>query len=247
MPINCIAIDDDPNSLENLNSYLISLPDLQLVKSFTDPLKALTDITVADKVDIIFMDIEMPTLSGIELASLLRQKTKHLIFTTAHPRYALDAFSVAADAYLLKPYTMFHFEEAINNLYPNEKSGNTDPEGNSFLIPSQDESAEAVKVEYDDLIALEQINEMIYIRTIKENYMSFKLSFDKMLSLLRNHPSFIQVSSTAIISKLHIKSFLGDQIVLAGGFSIPLATKYKDSFLSFVKQNLLKSKLINDN
>jgi len=247
MPINCIAIDDDPNSLENLNAYLTNLPDLQLVKSFTDPLKALTDISVSDKVDIIFMDIEMPSLSGIELAALLRQKTKHLIFTTAHPRYALDAFSVNADAYLLKPYTMVHFAETINNLYPNEKVNNSESDSDFFFVPLHDEPEDSVKIEFDDLVAMEQINEMIYLRTIKQNYMSFKLNFSKMLSLLRNHPSFIQVNSTSIISKLHIKSFLGDQIVLTGGVSISLANKYKESFLSFVQQNLLKGKLINDN
>lgn len=247
MPINCVAIDDDPNSLENLNAYLTKLPDLHLVKSFTDPLKALTDISVSDQVDIIFMDIEMPSLSGIELAALLRQKTRHLVFTTAHPRYALDAFSVDADAYLLKPYSMLHFAETINNLYPNEKSQVTTVEDDFFYIPLQDEPDNLVKIEFSDLVALEQINEMVYFRTIKENYMSFKLSFSKMMNLLRRHPSFIQVSSSAMISKLHIKSFLGDQIILTGGVPIALTNKYKDSFLSFVKQNLLKNKLINDN
>ncbi|RZL55655.1 MAG: response regulator transcription factor [Pedobacter sp.] len=247
MPINCIAIDDDFNSLENLNSYLKNLPDLQMVKSFTDPIKALTDISVEDKVDIIFMDIEMPTLSGIELASLLRQKTKHLIFTTAHPRYALDAFNVAADAYLLKPYTMLHFAETINNLYPNEKSVTGVVEDDFFLIPLKDGPEDLIKIEFDDLVALEQINEMIYFRTLTRNYMSFKLNFDNLLGLLRNHPAFIQVNSNAIISKLHIKSFLGDQIVLAGGVSIPLANKFKESFVEYVKQNIFESKLLNDN
>ncbi|MFC3563393.1 LytR/AlgR family response regulator transcription factor [Pedobacter jamesrossensis] len=247
MPINCIAIDDDPNSLENLNYYLNTLPDLQLVKSFTDPLKALTDISVSDEVDIIFMDIEMPVLSGIELASLLRQKTKYLIFTTAHSRYAIEAFSVEADGYLLKPYSMIHFTETINNLYPNEGSEGSEIEDDFFFIPGQNEIDELVKIEFNDLVSLEEINDMVYFRTIKQNYISFKLSFSKMLDIVRKHPAFIQVSSSAIISKVHIKSFLGDQIVLTDGISVSLANKYKESFLSFVKENLLKKKLVEDN
>jgi len=246
MPINCIAIDDDPNSLENLNAYLTKMPDLQLVKSFTDPLKALTDISVSEKVDIIFMDIEMPSLSGIELASLLRQKTKHLIFTTAHPKYAIDAFSVDADAYLLKPYSIVHFTETISNLYPNEGLNTNSIDDEFFLVPLKDETDELLKIEYNDLVVCEQINDMVYFRTIKQNYVSFKLSFTKMLNLLRKHPAFIQVNSSAIISKLHVKSFIGDQIVLTGGLSIPLGGRYKDSFLSFLKENLLKT-LIKDN
>ena len=86
MSISCIAIDDDPHSLESLMAYMNKLPDLELVQSFTEPLEALAEISDANPVDIIFMDVEMPSLSGIELAGLLRRKTKHLIFTTAHAR-----------------------------------------------------------------------------------------------------------------------------------------------------------------
>ncbi|WP_316737316.1 LytR/AlgR family response regulator transcription factor [Pedobacter aquatilis] len=240
MPINCIAIDDDPNSLENLNSYLDKIPDLQLVKSFTDPLQALTDISSAETVDIIFMDIEMPTLSGIELATLLRKKTKHLIFTTAHSKYALDAFNVAADGYLLKPYSLIHFSEAINNLYPNENPLSDEIHGESFSVQLRENTTETVEIAFNDLIIFEQINEMVYFRTSHNNYMSFSLSFNNIVEMLRKHPAFIQVNASAIISKQHVKSFLGDQIVLTGGLSTSLALKYKDSFVQFVKQNLMQ-------
>ena len=245
MPITCIAIDDDVNSLEGLNSYLSVLPDLQLIKSFTDPLRALTDISDSDKVDIIFMDIEMPALSGIELATLLRQKTKHLIFTTAHSKYALDAFGVNADAYLLKPYTMLHFTETINNLYPNEKPNVVTAESDFLSVLHHEDPENLINIAYDNLIIMEQINEMVYFRIHNHNYISFKVDFSKMLGLLRNHNSFIQVNTNAIISKLHIKSFSGDQIVLTDGLSVHLANKYKESFLLFLKQNLLKNNFNN--
>ena len=245
MPINCIAIDDDVNSLEGLNSYLSVLPDLQLIKCFTDPIRALTDISDLDKVDIIFMDIEMPALSGLELATMLRQKTKHLIFTTAHSKYALDAFGVNADAYLLKPYTMHHFTETINNLYPNEKSNLVLTENDFLTALRQEEPENLANIAYDNLIVMEQINEMVCFRVHNHNYISFKVNFVTMLCLLRNHTSFIQVNTNAIISKLHIKSFSGDQIVLTDGLSVHLSNKYKESFLSFLKENLLKNNFNN--
>ncbi|WP_231459675.1 MULTISPECIES: LytTR family DNA-binding domain-containing protein [unclassified Pedobacter] len=240
MPINCIAIDDDPSSLENLNSCLIKIPDLQLIKSFTDPLQALTDISSAETVDIIFMDIEMPVLSGIELASLIRKKTKHLIFTTAHSKYALDAFNVAADGYLLKPYSCIHFSEAINNLYPNENPLSDEILGDSFFVQLRENSLDTVEIAFNDLVIFEQINDMVYFKTINDNYMSFSLSFNKIAEMLRKHPAFIQINTSTIISKQHIKSFLGDQIVLTGGLATSLANKYKDSFVLFVKQNLMQ-------
>jgi DNA-binding LytR/AlgR family response regulator len=247
MSVNCIAIDDDPSSLENLHAYLTKLPDLQLVKSFTDPLEAFSYISTSGMVDIIFMDIEMPSLSGIELATLLRPKTKHLIFTTAHAKYAIDAFKVNADAYLLKPYSMLHFAETINNLYPDKKQTGSAFNSDFFYIPYQDEPNDLIRIYFNDLISLEQINDTLYFRTIRENYTSVKLSFNKMLNMLRKHPAFIQVNSTSIISKLHVKSLLDDQIVLSGGIPTILTGKYKESFLAFVKQNLLKSKLVQDN
>ncbi|MFC4210723.1 LytR/AlgR family response regulator transcription factor [Pedobacter lithocola] len=247
MPINCIAIDDDLNSLENLKFYLKGLPDLQLVKSFTNPVKALNEITDIESVDIIFMDIEMPALSGIELAAMVRQKTKHLIFTTAHTKYAIDAFGVNADAYLLKPYSMVHFTETISKLYPNDSLNAHEIEDEFFLIPIKDTPDDFVKIEFIDLVAFEEINDIVYFRTIKKNYVSFKLNFVKVLSMLKRHPAFIQVNSSAIISKLHIKSFLGNQIVLTGGLSIPLTNKYNEAFILYLKENLFQDNLINDN
>ncbi|PWS29142.1 hypothetical protein DHW03_04770 [Pedobacter yonginense] len=245
MSISCIAIDDDPHSLESLKAYMNKLPDLQLVQSFTEPLKALAEISVSNPVDIIFMDVEMPAISGIELATLLRKKTKHLIFTTAHARYAIDAFKVDADAYLLKPYSILHFAKTINNLYPTGKKTFLPFsifEDHFFYIPLQNAEGDLVRIDLNELIAIEEMKEEIYFRTIKDSYLSSKVSFVKMIKMLKKHPAFIQISQTAIVSKQHIKSVLGNQVVLSGGVSYTLTNPYKDIFTNFIKNNLLKNK-----
>jgi len=238
MLINCIAVDDDPSALENLEAYIEKIPTLRLVKRYTNPLEALAEISTMENTDIIFLDIEMPELSGVELATRLREKTKHLIFSTAHARYALDAFQVNADAYLLKPYSFLHFSDTIQKLFPNSSINPQLPSENFFYIPLQDEADSMVKIDYQDLVALEKVNEDFYFRTIKENYIGLKFSFSKILNQLRNHPTFIQVSSSTVVSKLHIKTVLGKQVVLSGGRSVSLASKYKASFLDFVQQNI---------
>lgn len=244
MSISCIAIDDDPHALENLVAYMEKLPELTLIRTFTEPLQALAEISVADPVDIIFMDVEMPALSGIELASLLRKKAKHLIFTTGHARYAIDAFRVEADAYLLKPYSILHFTKTINNLYP---VGNQDKQPLSiftdhyFYIPLNNENDELVRVNFDDLIALEDQRHDINFITTTVTLLSAKINFAKMLNMLRSHSGFIQISSDVIISKKHIKGVIGDHILLSNGVSFAIQDSHKSSFTDFLNHNSSQS------
>ncbi|MCX3265238.1 LytR/AlgR family response regulator transcription factor [Pedobacter agri] len=245
MSINCIAIDDDPHSLENLIAYMEKLPELNLVQTFTEPLQALAEISVASPVDIIFLDVEMPTLSGIELAGLLRQKAKHLVFTTAHPRYALDAFKVDADAYLLKPYSILHFAKTINNLYPagsSEQQPFSIFDDHFFYLPLQNGKSELARIDINELIAVEDHQEDVRFITTKNIFTTAKVNFVKMMKMLKQHPGFIQISAAGIISKQHIKSVLGNQVLLSGEVSYAVADSHKSLFAAFIQDNLLKGK-----
>lgn len=244
MSISCIAIDDDPLSLQNLTEYMNKLPELKLVQTFTEPLKALAEISVSNPVDIIFMDVEMPAISGIELASLLRTKTKHLIFTTAHAKYAIDAFKVDADAYLLKPYSIVHFEKTIHNLYPKGINADNQLENindHFFYIPVKNEDGELIKLDRNNLIAVEDLGDDYQLVTVKENYVTAKMNITKMIKALRQHTEFIQISSSILISKQHIKSVLGDQILLSGENAYALADSHKEIFSDFIKSNHLRA------
>lgn len=240
MSISCIAIDDDPYALESLIAYMDKLPDLKLVQTFTEPLKALAEIPALTPVDIIFMDVEMPSISGIELAGLLRQKTKHLVFTTAHARYAIDAFKVEADAYLLKPYSILHFTKTINNLYP---TGKETPgifalgDGYFFYIPVQGDNGNLVRVDLNELIAVEEIDEDIRFITINNTFLSTRADFIKTLKMLKKHSAFIQISDTTVIAKHHIKSVLDNKILLSGEIAFNLSETHAVVFTDFIKNN----------
>lgn len=245
MSISCIAIDDDPHSLENLMAYMEKLPDLKLIKTFTEPLQALAEIPLANPVDIIFMDIEMPLLSGIELAGLLRQKTKYLVFTTAHTSYAIDAFKVQADAYLLKPYSIIHLAKIINNFYPTGKKAKNPfsiLEDHFFYIPLKGENSDLVRIDLNELIATEEIGEDIQFKTTKSTFLSSKYNFTKTLKVLKENSSFIQVTPTVVISKQHIKSVLDDKVLLSSETSFTVSGTYVEPFTDFVKNNFLHKK-----
>ncbi|QDW24608.1 LytR/AlgR family response regulator transcription factor [Pedobacter sp. KBS0701] len=245
MSISCIAIDDDPHSLESLMAYMEKLPDLKLIQVFTEPLQALTEISVSNPVDIIFMDIEMPSLSGIELATLLRQKTTYLVFTTAHPRYAIDAFKVEADAYLLKPYSILHLAKTINNLYPTGKKAKhpfSILDDHFFYIPLHGENSDLVRIDLNELIAVEEIGDDIEFKTTKNAFLSSKSNFTKTLKMLKEHPAFIQVTPSVVIAKQHIKSVLNHKILLSAEVSINISESYAELFENFIKNNLQQEK-----
>ncbi|MFD2585201.1 LytR/AlgR family response regulator transcription factor [Pedobacter vanadiisoli] len=245
MSITCIAIDDEPHSLESLIACMEKLPNLKLVQTFTEPLQALAEISVSNPVDIIFMDVEMPSLSGIELASLLRQKTKHLVFTTAHTKYAIDAFKVDADAYLLKPYSILHFTKTINNLYPagkKEQHPFSIFDDHFFYIPLQGENDDLVRIDLNELIAIEEMGENVRFKTIKNAFLSAKSNFIKTLFMLKKHSAFIQINPTVVIAKQHIKSVLGNKVLLSSETSFTVSGIYTELFENFLKNNLLQEK-----
>ncbi len=243
MSISCIAIDDDQNSLENLVSYIEKLPELELVQTFTEPLEALAEISVSNPVDIIFIDIEMPSISGIELAGLVRKKAKYLIFTTAHTRYALDAFEVEADAYLLKPYSIIHFAKAINSLYPAglvEETSFPLIEDQFFYLPAQDNDNSLIRVDLNDIISIEHQQQNINFITLDNSFSSSKIEFAKLIKSLTTNAEFIQISDDVTISKQHIISVLGDHILLANEISYKLTAPYQQQFAAFIESNRQK-------
>lgn len=98
------------------------MPNLYLIKSYTDPLEALKEIINGDMVDLILLDINMPSITGIDLSREIRKKTRKLIFSTAYKQYGYEAFEVEADAYLLKPYTISKFVGTLARIFPANES-----------------------------------------------------------------------------------------------------------------------------
>ena len=112
---SCVLLDDEPASLLVLENYISRLPDMELAGSFTDVAQAIDSLVELDHIDFLFLDIRMP-VSGIEVARRIRERASFLIFTTAFPQYALKAFSVHADHYLIKPIGFDGFLRAVNQV-----------------------------------------------------------------------------------------------------------------------------------
>lgn len=149
----CVIIDDQQHSIDNLANYIEQYSGLEIIKKFTHPLVALKEINGLEKVDVIFMDVDMPELTGIELAKMVRDKTEKLIFTTAHSKYAFEAYELRAEAYLLKPFSFAKFVEEVNRvLSPRISPTSIIEERNStFFLVKKKEEGNIIKINFEDV------------------------------------------------------------------------------------------------
>ncbi|AZI24106.1 DNA-binding response regulator [Pedobacter sp. G11] len=244
--VKCIAIDDDTVALDSISEYIKQCDGLSLAGRFADPIIALAAITEADPVDLIFMDVEMPNISGIELASLIRHKTKHLIFTTSFSKYALDAFNVSADAYLLKPFTYNSFISKISRLFTTEIENNHHAlagETESFYITLEmDDNLRIIRVPRKDFVAISGDKEIICIHSTAESIKYKSLKTKSVVQSISGYRGFIRIDDFSIISENHICSIKGASILLTNGLTLKVAKSYQYDFEAFISKNLLRTK-----
>lgn len=236
--IKCIAIDDQQSSIVGLEKYIEETPNMRLVGSYTDPLTALRELKKLDQVDVIFMDIQMPQISGLELSKAVRSKTRKLIFTTSHTEYAFEAFEADADAYLLKPYGYAKFALTLNRLFGEEmEDGN---EETYFLVKNKSEEHKAVLVRYSDIICFESFHNYIKIHTTEKVIIAY-LSLKDVKEQLSIKKDFIQLHRGYIIAIDHILHIDGTRITLSNHTNFTVGDIYYNDFKEFFTDRLIIS------
>lgn len=243
MNLNCVVVDDEQHAIEVLTDHIAEMPGLTLLKTFTSPVQALTEINTIDNIDILFMDIDMPGINGIELAKSLRERVKYLIFTTAHPDYALQAFDVQSDQYLLKPISFAKFALGIDRILKKEaKSASSDlSEGNKVdaLYIKGDHKYAFSNIAIDEILYIKAMSNYIQIITKSETHTTY-LTLKEIEKALEEHP-FIRVNKSNIVAKTAIKKVDGNIIRLINNEMIQIGEGYKEVFFKYVQSVLLKS------
>jgi len=242
----CIIIDDEVRSIENLTKYIEQFPGLEVLKSYSEPLEALKEISQMEKVDLIFMDVDMPLMTGIELAKMIRHKTDKLIFTTAYSKYAFDAYQSQAEAYLLKPFSFAKFAEEVNRVLPAKKKEfpieNSAKNDDFILVKKKDDQNSIIKVEFKDIIAFESFGNYlkIYSSLYKDAIVSY-LTLKDILNVLveKNITYFLQVHRAFIISSKHINSINGNMITMTNGMDIQTGGNFRTTVKSMVERDLV--------
>lgn len=242
--LKCIVIEDDIHAVEGIKSYIKSLHNLHLIEVYTDPLKALNEIIAGSDVDIIFMDVDMPLISGIELSKSIRHKTDKLIFTTSHSKYAYEAFEMLANAYLLKPYTFARFAETINHLYPSvsvQSNSSPQPAGQDyFFIRNKNDNNNLIKVRYNAIIAVESLQNYVRIYTTEENIVAY-IGLSEIKLILKEMPNFLQAHRSFIISRNHIEKLEGYTLKMTNNLQVNLGNNYREEILAYIKEKTIKT------
>jgi two-component system LytT family response regulator len=232
--ISCIIIDDDQTAINILKDHIAEMPRLKVHRTYTKPVEALSEISSEKNRHLIFMDIDMPAMSGIKLADNLKHGPHKVIFTTSYPDYAIEAFKVRAKHYLLKPFDIGDFAEVVNEViteyYDSQSLVNEDEQ--AFFLRTNGERGRLTKVLKKDIIYLQGSNNHvhIYTPTIKE-----------MEERLTENGHFYRVHKSYMINTLFLKEINGHKIDL-GKYQVLMSPQYKSAFMEYVDQNILISK-----
>lgn len=241
---NCIIIDDEEHAIEGLKKYIEAAPELNLVKSFMDPVHALNEIKGMEGIDLVLLDIDMPGVNGIDLAKIIRHKTQKLVFTTGHSQYAYEAFEVEADAYLLKPYNLAKFLATIMKLFPSEvnvhSAVQSSTEETYFYAKNREDNLKLTKVNYADICSVESQQNYVKIHLEQGSVVTY-MSLTEMGKMLITRPNFLQVQRSFIVNMDQVVTIDGNLLKLKSGSTITVGgDKYRGHFLKYVEDKLIR-------
>ncbi len=225
--IKCIVVDDEPLAVSLLGSYVEKIPFFELVFSTENPILALEYIQKNDA-DLIFLDIQMPELSGINFMKIVGDKMKYIL-TTAYAEYALEGYEHNVIDYLLKPITFDRFQKSAlkaQERFPNETSQNS-----YFFIKS---SGQQHKINFDEILYVESIKDYVSIKTENQEY----IVLDTLKSLENQLPeNFARVHKSFILNLDKIEKIDVRNVFLNSGKEIPIGETYKSEFFQKLKKS----------
>ena len=238
--MNCIIIDDEPKAIEIIERYVLSTPFVKLLHSFRDPMDAVNFI-YSNKVDLIFLDINMPNVSGVQIATLFHDKTS-IIFTTAYSEYAIEGFELNAIDFLVKPISFDRFLKAIskamelkqlkeNNIVNTEK--NTSAENDKPLFIKS--GTKIHRINLCDILFLEKEGNYFNVHLVANKKILIRMNFFDVFHYIPNS-SFLRIHKSYIINIKHIDTIEGQSIII-NSHKIPIGAAYRQELMNYM--NLL--------
>lgn len=238
MKINVIAIDDEPLALELISTYIKKTPDLNLRGLFDNPMNSLEVIT-GEKIDIIFLDIQMPDITGTRFSRLLPPGPR-VIFTTAHEQYALEGFKLEAIDYLLKPFSYEEFTVAVNKarrLFELESNAAGQVSANEEFLFIKSEY-KIRRINFSDILYIESMKDYVKIYSVSEPKPLLSISSMKAMELKLPEGRFMRVHRSYIVNLEHVNTIERNRIIF-GKERIPVGDQYKEKFQKFLNENFL--------
>jgi two-component system LytT family response regulator len=239
MKIQCIAIDDEPLAVKKIASYILKTPFLELKGECRSAFEAMDFIT-NNNIQLIFIDINMPDLNGMEFVKSLKEKP-YVVFTTAYSEYALEGFQVDAIDYLLKPITYSNFLKAANKvkniieLTSDKQKESIKTTADHLFVKSE---YKLIRIELDDIKFIESQHEYIKIHLINSSPVLTQLSIKSVEEILPSD-RFMRVHRSFIVNLKKVSVIERNRIVFDGKVFIPISDQYKDNFQKYIDGNFI--------
>jgi DNA-binding LytR/AlgR family response regulator len=240
MNIKCLLIDDEPLALDLLEGYVKSTPFLKLVARCNSAIAAM-EIMEREDIDLIFTDIQMPNLSGMEFSKLILNKKTKVIFTTAFEEFALESYKVNAIDYLVKPISYPEFfaaankaKEQISNKPTNTK---TSTYKDDYIFVKSD--YKLIKIDLNDLIYIEGLKDYLKYYTVHSEKPILVLKSMKSLEEELSDKNFMRVHRSFMVNLKKITTIERSRIIFGEKY-IPISEKYKENFQKFIDADLSK-------
>ncbi len=243
--LKCIAIDDEPLALRQVTSYIAKIPYLQLVASCSNALEA-QSLLAAQPVDLIFVDINMPDLNGVDFVRTLTERPM-VIFTTAYSEYAVEGFKLDAVDYLLKPFGFADFSRSVakaNSLYElrnnqrniaaAEPASEAEPKDREYISVKADYKVSLVRIA--DIVYLESEGEYVRLHLADGSAITTLFRLKNMEAALPSE-QFMRVHRSYIVNLRSIKAYVKGRVFLNDTEYVPIGENYKEAFQRYVDAN----------
>lgn len=244
--MHCLIVDDEQTSLDVLTHYISRTPVLKLVKAVTNPLEVL-EIVNREKIDLVFLDIQMPEITGMDIARTIQDKCK-IIITTAYHEFAVESYELQVADYLLKPVALPRFLKAVQRVLNLSHSTNASPPISLSLTDTIDHDYMYVKTEAKGKMQKINLSDIMYVEAMG-NYVAIHHGGTKTIAFLNMkdievrlpQKYFTRVHKSFIVAINKIATVAGNSIILKGvDADIQLGDTYRKEFYSMMKQKLVE-------
>ena len=244
--MRCIAIDDEPLALRQIAGYISKIPTLELISTFRSAVVA-KEWLKENEVDLIFVDINMPDMTGVEFVQTLDSKAM-VIFTTAYAEYAIEGFKLSAIDYLLKPFGLNELSRAaekaqsLYELYQLQERVEKNQEQSEEVEESAEESG-VLSVHADRKTHIVKLSNIVYLESAGEYVRLHLADGTKLVTLFRlknmesslQSAQFMRVHRSYIINLDHVSGYTKGRVFLTNEDYVPIGDSYKEQFISRVE------------
>jgi DNA-binding LytR/AlgR family response regulator len=227
MKLNCVIVDDEPLAITIIDGYLKKIPYIEVIGKFQSAIPVY-EFLKENQVDILFLDVEMPNITGIEFIKSLSNPPK-VVLTTANKNYAIEGFNLNVDDYILKPVSFDRLVKSVNRLYEDLTAKNTSEvkSGNKDYIYLK-ENKKMVRVYFKNILYFESLKDYVKVVTTCKTVLTKQVLSNFELEL--NSSSFLRIHRSYIVALNKIDAYTLSSVDI-GTSEIPIGRKYKESVI----------------